>query len=123
MNSCNVPISIGELYDKYSILQIKKEMIQDTNKLLNINKEIEYLQPFVDKFNLDLQYREQIKEINKQLWIIEDRIRIKEKNNEFDEEFISLARAVYKTNDIRHLIKSEINSLNNSIVKDIKSYM
>ena len=98
-------------------------MIQDTNKLLNINKEIEYLQPFVDKFNLDLQYREQIKEINKQLWIIEDRIRIKEKNKEFDEEFILLARTVYKTNDIRHSIKSKINSLISSDIKDIKSYM
>ena len=122
MNICNVPISIGELYDKYSILLIKKEKIHENDKLYFINKEIEYLQPFISKFNLPLEIVERITAVNKKLWNIEDDIRIKEHNQEFDEHFITLARMVYKTNDERHKIKSEINTIINSEIREIKSY-
>jgi len=123
MNICNIPISIGELYDKYSILQIKKEKITDIFKLSCINKEIEYLQPFINKFKLDETVIQEITNINKELWDIEDNIRVKEIKQEFDDEFINLARMVYKTNDKRHIIKNKINILFNSEIKDIKSYI
>ena len=122
MNICNIPISIGELYDKLSILQIKKEKIKDIDKLSFINKEIEYLQPYIDKFSLELTIQKQMKNINEKLWDIEDKIRIKETKQEFDAEFILLARMVYKTNDERHKIKNLINSIFNSEIKEIKSY-
>ena len=96
MNICNVPISIGELYDKYTILQIKKEKICDIDKLSHITTELTYLQPFIDHFNLELHLLEKIKNVNKKLWEIEDNIRIKEDKQEFDDEFINLARLVYK---------------------------
>jgi hypothetical protein len=122
MNICNVPISIGELYDKYSILLIKKEKINENDKLYFINKEIEYLQPFINKFNLPLEIVERMRAVNEKLWNIEDDIRIKEDKQEFDEKFITLARMVYKTNDDRHKIKCEINTIINSEIREIKSY-
>jgi hypothetical protein len=122
MNICNVPISIGELYDKYSILLIKKEKINENDKLYFINKEIEYLQPFINKFNLPLEIVERMRSVNEKLWNIEDDIRIKEDKQEFDEKFITLARMVYKTNDDRHKIKCEINTIINSEIREIKSY-
>lgn len=122
MNVCNVPISIGELYDKYSILLIKKEKIDETDKLYFINKEIEYLQPFINKFNLPLEIVERMRTVNEKLWNIEDDIRIKEHKQEFDENFITLARMVYKTNDERHKIKCEINTIINSEIREMKSY-
>ena len=122
MNICNVPISIGELYDKYSILLIKKEKINENDKLYFINKEIEYLQPFINKFELPLEIIERMRAVNEKLWNIEDDIRIKEDKQEFDEEFITLARMVYKTNDERHKIKCEINTIINSEIREMKSY-
>jgi hypothetical protein len=122
MNICNVPISIGELYDKYSILLIKKEKINENDKLYFINKEIEYLQPFINKFNLSLEIVEKMRAINEKLWNIEDEIRIKEQTQEFDERFITLARMVYITNDERHKIKCEINTIINSEIREMKSY-
>ena len=122
MNICNVPISIGELYDKYTILQIKKQKINNIDKLAHITTELSYLQPLIDSFNLDLEIIEQIKNVNNRLWEIEDNIRIKEAKQEFDEEFINLARLVYKTNDERYSIKKMINNKFNSEIKEIKSY-
>ena len=122
MNICNVPISIGELYDKYTVLQIKKEKINDIDKLLYITTELTYLQPFIDHLNLELQMVEKIKNVNKKLWEIEDNIRIKEEKQEFDDEFIILARLVYKTNDERFSIKTTINNKFNSKIQEIKSY-
>ena len=122
MNICNVPISIGELYDKYTILQIKKEKINDIDKLSYISTELTYLQPFIDHLNLELQMVEKIKNVNKKLWDIEDNIRIKEEKQEFDDEFINLARLVYKTNDERFSIKTAINNKFNSKIQEIKSY-
>ena len=122
MNICNIPISIGELYDKYSILLIKKEKINDNDKLYFINKEIEYLQLFINKFNLPLEIVKRMRSVNEKLWDIEDDIRIKEHNQEFDETFITLARMVYKTNDERYKIKCEINTIINSEIREMKSY-
>lgn len=122
MNICNIPVSIGELYDKYTILQIKKEKINNNDKLVYITTELKYLQPLIDKFNLELELVEQLKKVNEELWVIEDNIRIKESKQEFDDEFIILARLVYKTNDKRCLIKTTINNKFNSEIQEIKSY-
>ena len=123
MNNCFIPISLGELFDKYSILLIKKERVNNDDKIMCINKEIQFLQPYIDKFNLDSTLKEEIKKINETLWDIEDNIRIKERKNEFDDEFILLARSVYINNDQRHVIKNKINIFFNSEIKDIKSYV
>ena len=123
MNQCLVPVSVGELFDKYSILQIKNERINDINKLEIIQKEINYLTPFIDQYTLKPTSQIQIKAINEQLWDIEERIREKELLREFDEEFINLARNVYKTNDERCRIKNKINEYLNSDIKEIKSYV
>ena len=120
MNKILIPVSIGELFDKYSILQIKSEKITDTNKLILINKELNYLKTIINKF--DLSFLQNIKQINEKLWIIEDEIREKEAKNVFDDEFILLARLVYKTNDKRSQLKNKINTLFNSNIIDIKSY-
>ena len=118
-----IEISIGEIVDKLSILQIKKNNIQDVIKLENINKEYEYLNDVVfnelkiskeDFFNLVL--------INETLWEIEDKIRFKERDKEFDNDFIELARSVYFTNDKRAEIKKEINLKYGSLFVEEKSY-
>jgi hypothetical protein len=123
MNICYVPISLGELYDKYSILIIKSNKIRDKKQLIEINKEITFLKPFIDKFNLSYEIQEKLKTINENLWDIENAIREKENKNEFDNDFIQLARLVYKTNDSRGKIKDEINKYLNSEIKEIKSYV
>ena len=117
-----VPVSIGELFDKYTILQIKLEMIHDNEKQINIKKEIEYLQPFIYKYKIDEVFINELKEINKRLWNIEDKIRDKERHKEFDNEFIELARSVYIINDKRSEAKNKINTILNSCLTDIKSY-
>ena len=101
---------------------IKSENIIDNEKLIEINKEIAYLKPFIDKLNLKFEDYKKIKEVNQKLWNIEDNIREKEKNKEFDNEFIEFARSVYITNDERAKIKYEINIKLNSEIKEIKSY-
>ena len=119
----NIEVSIGEIVDKLSILHIKKDNIVDVVKLENINKEHEYLNDVVfnelkiskeDFFNLVL--------INETLWDIEDKIRFKERDKEFDNDFIELARSVYFTNDKRAEIKKEINLKYGSLFVEEKSY-
>lgn len=123
MNICYIPVSVGELYDKYTILQIKKEKINNIDKLAYITTELTHLQPLIDKYKLDLALVEKIKNVNERLWEIEDNIRIKEAKLEFDEEFIKLARLVYKTNDERYSIKAMINNIYNSAIQEIKDYL
>ena len=123
MSSCYVPVSLGELYDKYSILEIKSNKIEDPQKLIEIHKELTVLKPYVDKFKLNIDIQNHLKEINELLWDIEDNIREKENRGEFDNEFIELARMVYKTNDKRASIKNDINKLLNSEINEIKSYV
>ena len=126
MSSCLVNISIGELYDKYSILEIKLEKIKDTEKRSMIQKEMDYLSQHIDKYNslflANSSIQEELKKTNEILWVTEDAIREKEQKQEFDAEFITLARRVYITNDKRSYLKKEINNLSNSDLFEIKSY-
>ena len=118
----NIPVSLGELFDKYTILQIKNENITDPFKLSIVQKELTYLQQFINSYTIDSIHINNLKEINKSLWIIEDKIREKERLKVFDEEFISLSRSVYITNDERSRFKNVINTILNSEIIDIKSY-
>ena len=119
----NVPASIGELFDKITILQIKKNRIKG-NKLDNVNKELNHLEEVVKNNNIEIEKKffTQLKKINTNLWEIEDKIRIKESKNEFDQEFIDLARSVYKENDKRASLKKEINLNYGSLFVEEKSY-
>ena len=119
----NAPISIGELVDKISILEIKKIKLQNS-KLENVLKELSFLRKLMEKHQIEITDNlfTELKEINLKLWKIEDQIRIKEKNKEFDNIFIELARSVYFTNDKRSEIKKRINRLSNSEITEEKSY-
>ena len=119
----NAPISIGELVDKITILEIKKNKLQKS-KLENVLKELSFLRKLMAKHQIEITDNlfTQLKEINLKLWNIEDQIRIKEKNKEFDNIFIELARSVYFTNDKRSEIKKRINRLSNSEITEEKSY-
>ena len=118
-------ISNGEILDKFSILELKKNKISDTNKLKNIENEILHLKiiysNIINKYNIFNLYNE-LRQINELLWNIEDSIRLKEHKKEFDKEFIELARSVYKTNDKRADIKKQINYISSSKIIEEKSY-
>ncbi len=124
--SIQIDISVGELLDKITILQIKAERIADVSKLENIKKELCILQgqwessPYIDN-NLDNNIAS-LKFVNERLWDIEDQIRVKESQQKFDEEFVKLARSVYFTNDERAEIKREINNKTGSNLVEEKSY-
>ena len=119
-----VPISNGELLDKITILQIKKEKIKDQEKQKHIIRELEELTllmktlPMNDINNLFVE----LKEINTQLWNVEDALRDKERTATFDNEFIQLARKVYFTNDKRSQVKLKINRISKSELIEVKSY-
>ena len=119
-----IEVSVGEIVDKLSILQIKKENITDEVKLENVTKEFLYLYEIVFA-KLNVSHEDQyskLLDINRQLWNIEDRIRDKERSKEFDSEFIELARSVYFTNDKRAEMKKEINLKYSSGFVEEKSY-
>jgi hypothetical protein len=121
----NIEVSHGEIVDKLTILQIKKENITDLSKLDNIVKEYDYLLSVVENdLNISTESPEYLEllSINKELWDIEDDIRDKERQKEFDDDFIKLARAVYYTNDVRSKIKKEINLKYSSGFVEEKSY-
>ena len=121
----NIEVSHGEIVDKLTILQIKKENITDPSKLDNIVKEYDYLLSVVENdLGISTESPEYLEllSINKELWVIEDDIRDKERVKEFDDEFIKLARAVYYTNDVRAKIKKEINLKHSSGFVEEKSY-
>tara|TARA_B100001996_G_scaffold375353_1_gene355187 strand:+ start:5255 stop:5644 length:390 start_codon:yes stop_codon:yes gene_type:complete len=122
-----IPVSYGELIDKLTILEIKKIKISDIEKLENIENEFNLLEESVSEFkkkntNKYNKFYSELKEINLNLWEIEDEIRVHEKNNSFNKEFIELARSVYKLNDIRFNIKNEINLIFNSTIAEQKDY-
>lgn len=120
----NLPCSIGELWDKYTILLIKLKNITNKEKLKNVENEKNYLDTFMKKFklyNIDPLYIH-LFETNKKLWNIEDNIRYKEYLKQFDDEFIELSRSVYMTNDKRCDIKKEINYKFNSSIIEEKEY-
>ena len=116
-----VPVSVGEVLDKITILQIKQEKIEDSTKRKNVSKELELLQSRV-QVRIPNDLISQLKQVNEQLWDIEDQIRICEKNQDFGTEFIQLARSVYITNDKRAELKREINVYTNSELIEEKSY-
>ena len=126
MNKILVEVSVGELLDKLSILEIKKEKIKDPEKLKFINDEYEILKSEFDKnVKSDEQLTklfEVLKEINSRLWIIEDDKRLCEKNSDFGEKFIKLSRDVHLLNDNRAKLKLEINNYTGSKIKEIKEY-
>ena len=126
MNKILVEISVGELLDKISILEIKKDKIKDANNLKFINEEYVILKNQFEK-NVKIDEKlnklfESLKEINSRLWVIEDEKRLCEKNKDFGEKFINLSRDVHFLNDDRAKIKLEINNHTGSKIKEIKEY-
>ena len=123
LSSILAPVSLGELIDKITILEIKKVHMTG-KKLKNVEKELELLKSILDDRNLEINIdvMNRLKSINNSLWEIEDKIRIKEGKQEFDKDFINLARSVYKKNDIRASIKQEINYKYNSDLVEEKLY-
>ena len=126
MNKILVEVSVGELLDKISILEIKQEKIKDTEKLKFINEEHSILKDQLNK-NVKSDQRlnelfETLKKINAKLWIIEDDKRQCEKDKDFTETFIKLSRDVHFLNDERAKIKLEINNLTGSKIREIKEY-
>ena len=126
MNKIIVEVSVGELFDKVSILEIKKEKIKDPEKLKFINNEQSILKDQLkknvksdDKLNTLYQ---SLKDINAKLWVIEDDKRQCEKNKDFGEKFIKLSRDIHFLNDDRAKIKLEINNHTGSVIKEIKEY-
>jgi predicted nuclease with TOPRIM domain len=119
-------ISAGELMDKITILEIKKKQIKDNDKLKDVEKELSSLNETLKKSIPDQSkiqlLVDKLKSVNLKLWAIEDGKRLAEKNNDFNEKFIELARSVYKTNDERAKIKLEINNILGSNIKEVKSH-
>jgi hypothetical protein len=125
MSEVFAKISIGELLDKLSILEIKKNEIKNQQKLKYVEDEYDTLYLLSSNFLLDLNIKHfytELSIINKKLWDIEEKIRKKERDKVFDLDFIETARDVYKTNDRRFEIKNEINKLTNSKIKEQKNY-
>jgi hypothetical protein len=126
MSLISVPVSFGELLDKVAILQIKSERMSDAAKLANVRRELDALN---DTWSRSAESKIDIadllaalKAVNERLWVIEDDIRIKESKQEFDAEFIALARSVYFENDERARIKRDINVKLGSALVEEKSY-
>lgn len=121
----NVPISIGELFDKITILEIKLSQVKNEDKLKNITIEHNHLKKISASINTkSIDYLiGNLKEVNMALWNIENTIRAKEKLQEFDLEFIKIARSVYKNNDLRADIKKQINMLTNSLLCEEKEHL
>ena len=127
MSQIHVPVSAGELLDKISILEIKARRIGDPSKVENVQRELDALRAVWSEAKLDEEpeverIRNGLREVNGELWDIEDRIREKEAAQAFDDEFIQLARKVYRTNDRRAALKRELNVLVGSELVEEKSY-
>ena len=126
MNKILVEVSVGELFDKISILEIKKDKIKDEEKLKYIVDEHNLLkEQMVDKVKLNEKLSglfDTLKDINSKLWVIEDDKRLCEKNSDFGEKFIKLSRDIHFLNDKRASIKLEINNQTGSKIKEIKEY-
>jgi len=121
----NIPVSVGELVDKITILKIKRYQIKDADKLVNIHKEHDVLTSLNEYVKIQkdvLEHQHQLMEVNLRLWFLEEDIRHYEKINFFESAFIDVARKIYKTNDERSRIKKEINLLCNSALVEEKSH-
>lgn len=121
----SIPVSVGELIDKLSILQVKKGKVKNIDKLRFIEKEYDLLFNMSTEYLNDIDilstYKELI-DVNLKLWEVEDELRVIENTKVFDDKFIELARAVYYTNDERFRLKDRINNLTNSEIKEQKDY-
>lgn len=125
MENINIPISPGELLDKITILEIKSENIADPEKRANVETELKLLSQIWESTSPDAALdglKQELKDNNKALWDIEDKIRIKESNKEFDHVFVELARSVYIQNDKRANTKKKINLKLGSMIVEEKSY-
>ena len=121
----HVPVSVGELIDKLSILHVKSIKITNEEKLVIVNKEFELLynlsSVYLNSSEIELLYH-QLCNINEKLWDVEDKLRVFESEKKFDQEFIELARKVYYTNDERFRLKNEINLITLSKIREVKDY-
>ena len=120
-----VPVSVGELIDKLSILHVKKTKVSNEQKLTFINTEFELLYNMSSFYLNDEEISKlyhKLVEINSQLWDVEDELRVIESTKEFDVNFIELSRKVYYTNDERFSVKNKINELTNSDIREQKDY-
>lgn len=124
MSSILVPISVGELLDKITILRIKMVNIQDAQKRQNVSKELEALNGVcaVQKIDTESALVKELENINSKLWVVEDALRDKERSQSFDKEFLELARSVYFLNDTRAEVKKKINLATGSQFVEEKSY-
>lgn len=120
-----IPVSVGELIDKYSILQIKKARVSD-DKVKVVDNEMQALMtqvhPYLEIDSINVLYQDLLG-VNAQLWDVEDDIRIMEREKIFNDKFVSLARSVYYLNDERFNLKNKINTLTNSEIKEVKQYI
>jgi hypothetical protein len=121
-----VPVSVGELIDKLSILHVKKIKISNEEKLTLVNKEFELLYNLssvhLDSAEIESLYH-QLCDINETLWDVEDKLRVLETEKRFEGEFVDLARKVYFTNDERFRLKNEINLITDSEIREVKQYV
>ena len=120
-----IPVSVGELIDKLSILQVKKLKITNPERLKYVSEEFELLYSQSEVYfqvNEIKSLYESLTEVNSALWDVEDKLRVFESEKKFDEEFIDLARKVYYTNDERFRLKNEINSITSSKIREVKDY-
>jgi hypothetical protein len=126
MNEIRVPVSVGELIDKITILEIKADRIKDPAKLANVTRELELLRKTWSESPLSEHdvsgLRAELKQVNEALWEIEDFIRVKESEQSFDEQFVEFARAVYVNNDRRAGLKRALNELTGSSLIEEKDY-
>ena len=126
MDKILAEISAGELIDKITILEIKKDKISDQEKLADVEKELSSLNQTMKKFIPDekkiINFKKELKDVNTKLWDVENGKRAAEKKQDFGEKFISLARSVYKLNDKRASLKLSINKTLGSNIKEVKSH-
>ena len=126
MSQISIPVSVGELLDKLTILEIKSERITNPAKLANVERELKLLnQSWMQSELSDCDIGpviQELKRVNEKLWAIEDEIRLKELANTYDERFIELARSVYVENDRRASLKKQINEITGSVLIEEKEY-
>ena len=109
-----IEVSNGEIVDKLTILELKRQNAQTQEQARHIGEELEYLQPIVESMDIPTDILTQLREVNKKLWEVEDMLREYERKSNFNGQFITFARAVYQTNNTRFKLKSHINEITNS---------
>ena len=124
----SIPVSVGELVDKITILEIKRQMIKDKDKLQYVNEEHEQLTVLLAEYeakhrvDIPTLLMDKMYAVNLTMWHLEDKVRIKEREQDFGPEFVELARSVYVTNDLRFNVKSQISECGKSDILEQKSY-